>query len=322
MDIIDRLRSIGYIVVLPDFYIDRIVKIDSLDILFKLMNDKLDLGGSIRGIMQFELKGGNATNLAYALSKLGVENVLITAADEYGKNILNYTFANLNTRLVIKDGKQGYTVSFEVKDQANIMISDSGINGNFDLDMIKHEIDILKDATAIAITNWASNLAGTRLVEGVFSYGSNALHFLDPADISSRREEFIAMLRRLNHMIDILSINENEFKILADKMIEYNDIIEGVNKLAKELGMRVDLHTARYSLTANGKEFTKVDTFNIEPRLLTGAGDVWDAADLIGYMVDLNDDDRLLFANATAALYINNMSMPSINEVLSFIGAR
>ncbi len=319
IDIANKLSSIGYIVVLPDFYIDRIVRIDSLSMLFKLMSEKLDLGGSIRGIEQFEIKGGNATNLAYALSKLGVKNVLITAADDYGKGILKHVFKDLNTKLIIKDGKQGYTISIEINNKSNIMISDSGTNANFNFDIIKNDLDVLRDASAIAITNWASNLAGTELIERVFSYTDKALRFLDPADISTRSDEFITMLKRLNHIIDVLSINENEYNILAKRLIRYN---EDVSKLAKELGIRIDLHTAKYSLTTDGEELTKVSTFNIKPRLLTGAGDVWDAADLIGYMLKLNDNDRLLFANATAALYISNMLMPSINDVLSFIEAR
>jgi len=318
IDIANKLSSIGYIVVLPDFYIDRIVRIDSLSVLFKLMSEKLDLGGSIRGIEQFEIKGGNATNLAYALSKLGVKNVLITAADDYGKCVLKHAFKDLNTKLIIKDGKQGYTISIEINNKSNIMISDSGINENFGFDIIKSDLDILRGANAIAITNWASNLAGTELIERTFSYTDKALHFIDPADISTRSDEFITMLKRLNHIIDVLSINENEYNILAKRLIRHND----VNKLAKELGIRIDLHTAKYSLTTDGEEFTKVSTFNIKPKLLTGAGDVWDAADLIGYMLKLNDNDRLLFANAAAALYISNMLMPSIDDVLSFIEVR
>jgi ribokinase len=319
----DIVKSIGTIVVLPDFYIDRIVKVSSLDQLIESINDKLEHGGSIRGIEQFEIKGGNATNLAYTLSNIGANCILITAADEYGRVILNDTFKDLDAKLIIKDGKQGYTTSLEVRNKANIMLSDSGINQRFNLDLIKDDIDILKSASAIAITNWASNFDGNELIEGVFSFADNALHFLDPADISDRSKEFVSMLKRLNHLIDILSINENEFRVLAKEFrIADDDMKSAVNKLAKELQIRIDLHTPSMAITTNGNELEYCKTFDIDAKIITGAGDVWDAADIIGYLSNLEAYERLLFANAAAALYINNIKVPNLDEILKFIEAR
>ena len=316
------LRSIGYTVALPDFYIDRIVKIDSLESLLLAINEKLDRGGSIRGIKQFELKGGNATNLAHAIASIGAKSVLITASDEYGKPILNNAFADLDADLIIKDGKQGYTTALEING-INVMISDSGINERFNLDMIKDDIDVLRKASAVAITNWASNLDGNELVEGVFSFADNALHFLDPADISERKDEFVSMLKKLNYLIDVLSINENEGKLLADALgITTDDMKDIAHNIAKELQIRVDLHTPSITITSNGKEVEYSKTFDIDGRIITGAGDVWDAADIIGYLSNLSDSDRLLFANAAASLYINNMKAPSIDDILAFIEAR
>ena len=41
-------------------------------------------GGSIRGIPTTDTKGGNAANMAYCLSKLGVKVTLFTVADDIG----------------------------------------------------------------------------------------------------------------------------------------------------------------------------------------------------------------------------------------------
>ena len=38
------------------------------------------------------------------------------------------------------------------------------------------------------------------------------MHFLDPADISERRSEFIQDLKNYSKLIDFLSINENEYR--------------------------------------------------------------------------------------------------------------
>lgn len=318
----DMLNSIGYIVALPDFYIDRIVKVDSFEKLVAAIDKKLERGGSIRGIEQFELKGGNATNLAYAIAKIGAKSVLITGADEYGEPILRDVFADLNTNLIIKYGKQGYTTSLEINN-TNVMISDSGINEHYNLDIIKDEIEILKGASAVAITNWASNLDGNELVEGVFSFAENALHFLDPADISERVDEFVSMLRRLNTLIDVLSINENEFKVLTRRLdIKSDDIINGAYELAKELQIRIDIHTPSVTVTTNGKDLKHCKTFDLDAKIVTGAGDVWDAADIIAYLSNISDHDRLLFANAAASLYIVNAKAPTLDDILAFIEAR
>ena len=40
-------------------------------------------------------------------------------------------------------------------------------------------------------------------------------------------------------------------------------------------------------------------------RNLTGAGDSWDAADIIGHLIELPPQERLFFSNVFASLYIS-----------------
>ncbi|MGH9998740.1 MAG: hypothetical protein ACRD90_02630, partial [Nitrosopumilaceae archaeon] len=68
---LQNLNIVGSVVVLNDFFLDRIIKIQNIATLYDLISKKSQLGGSIRGIPQIDLKGGNATNVAYALAKLG-----------------------------------------------------------------------------------------------------------------------------------------------------------------------------------------------------------------------------------------------------------
>ena len=64
MEIIDKLRhlsTIGSIVVMHDFFIDRIIRLESKEDLFDMVNEKAKVGGgSIRGIPTTDIKGGNA----------------------------------------------------------------------------------------------------------------------------------------------------------------------------------------------------------------------------------------------------------------------
>lgn len=84
----------------------------------------------------------------------------------------------------------------------------------------------------------------------------------------------------------------------------------------------IDLHTSMGSYWSNGRQVEFVRSFQVEPKLVTGAGDVWDAANLLGYIANLNPIERLGFANATASLYVGNSLgiPPTMSEVLSFVG--
>ena len=322
-----------------DFFIDRIVRLKDLDSLFDAANSKVDAGGgSIRGIEQTEVKGGNAVNTAYALAKLGARTSLITLADSYGSPILKNAFLSFrNSKLILADGTQGYTISFEVvkdNNKANVMISDVGDTGNFGANKLrKQEISQIRSASAVMIANWASNLKGTELALKAFkNAGKNTLCFLDPADISTRKDDFKNSLAKLGKHLDILSINENECRLLLESLgiealpMNYSDedVGDSSKRLAEKLSLSVDVHTPLGAATSNGTETAFVQSFDVDVRITTGAGDVWDAADIIGYLCKLDTSDRLFFANACAALYISNASSdtPSLREVVHFISTR
>ena len=86
--IIEKLHNLnikGPVVVMPDFIIDRVIKLKSKQDLFDMINNKKFGAGAIRGIQTYETKGGKAVNVAYCLAKLGINNVaLFTIADKIG----------------------------------------------------------------------------------------------------------------------------------------------------------------------------------------------------------------------------------------------
>ncbi|MGH9933486.1 MAG: carbohydrate kinase family protein [Nitrososphaerales archaeon] len=331
-----RIKSLKPVVVMHDFFIDRIVQLNDLDSLLDAASAKIESGGgSIRGIEQTEIKGGNAVNVAYALAKLGAKTSLITIADSYGSGILKNAFLPFkDSKLIVKNGTQGYTISLEVsknKGKANVMISDVGDTGNFGADRLgKRELSLIQSAPAVMITNWASNMKGTELALKAFKTSKkDALCFLDPADISTRRDDFKNSLMKLGVHLDILSINENECRLLLQSLTlgplpmgySSEDVGDAAKKLAEKLSITVDVHTPRGAATSTGSETVFVQSFDVGVRITTGAGDVWDAADVIGYLCKLDASDRLLFANACSALYVSSedASAPALKEVLAFI---
>lgn len=330
---LQNLKQINPVVVLNDFFLDRIIKIKDLNDLYKQVLEKSNLGGSIRGIPQTDLKGGNATNVAFALARLGCPVSLITIADKTGRDIIKETFSEFDiASLFVIDGRPGRTTSLELdngEDIANVMISDLGDNENFGSERLgEKEQDALENASAVIVTNWASNKKGTDLSQFAFSKSSSALHFLDPADIQTRAEEFADALPKLSNHLDSLCLNENECNLLLKQSgLDMTSGIEETKKLVQSLAkhyfIQIDLHTTAGSYWSDGKQVEFAKSFLVEPKFVTGAGDVWDAANIVGYLVNLDTVQRLQFANGAASLYVRNPLgiPPTIDQILSLVRA-
>jgi len=324
-----------------DFSIDRIITINSINEMYSSVLEKAKYtGGSIRDFPQIELKGGNAVNIAYSLAKLGMKVNLFTIADEIGESILKQIFSKFGNEVNVKisEGKQGLTTILEFPnekgDKVNVMLGDLGDINKFGPEKIdsKEHLDILANADVIVIVNWSSNLSGTKLIEYVFANYPNARRFLAPADLESRRDEFYNSIKKISEIIDILSINENEANSLA-KSINLDILItednlneENVKKVTKSIASdlkikEVDLHTKIGSAWSDGKECIFSPSFPCEVNSITGAGDVWDSADIIGYLAKLQPKDRLLVSNAYASMYISNTSSEPVtmNELCQFL---
>lgn len=327
---LENISLLDSVVVLNDFFLDRIISISDLGKVYSQIIEKSKLGGSIRGIPQRDLKGGNATNVAYALARLGCPVSLITVADKAGSALLTEIFSEFeNASLFVIDGKPGRTTALEFRDGKNIvnvMLSDLGDNENFGPEKLGvREQQALKNSKAVIVANWASNKKGTELSKFAFEKSGAALHFLDPADIQTRPKEFKEALNELHSSLNSLCINENECNILLKQyglgtISGAGDTKKLVQELAKKISITIDLHTASGSYWSNGNEVEFVKSFQVEPVIVTGAGDVWDAANIVGYLGNLSTPERLVFANGASALYIKNTQgdPPTLHEVLSF----
>ena len=86
------------------------------------------------------------------------------------------------------------------------------------------------------------------LITGVsFRKSPNAIHFVDPADIDSRRDGFKNDLLKLASFVDILSLNENEGRslrkasgfssLLPTSSYDGNDLKTAAKKLSSKFRM-------------------------------------------------------------------------------------
>jgi ribokinase len=335
---LNQLNIVGSIVVMPDFFVDRIIRLESKEKLFDALGEKARRGGgSVRGIPTTDVKGGNAVNVAYCLAKLGVKVALFTVADDIGATMIKQAFSQFGDRATLRilSGRSGLTTAFEFPyedTRVNVMVSDIGDNADFGPEKLDNEADraILKNADGVMITNWASNRKGTELAEFAFRNSPSAFHFIDPADIETRKQDFRDALAKLAGMTDCLSINENECNSLADALglghlldssYDPEEVKSAAKKVAEKVGISTDLHSKIGAAWSNGKESAFVHAIKVEAKTLTGAGDVWDAADIIGYLAGLNPQERLLFANCCASLYVRDPQgePPAMNKVFELV---
>lgn len=334
---------INSVVVMPDFFVDRIVTLNSQEEFCNTLAQKVNFGGgSLRNISTTERKGGNAVNIAYCLAKLGVKKTtLFTVADEMGSAMLKTVFSKFEDKvnLMIGKGKHGRTTSLEflrgTGKKANVMLNDAGDNEFFGADKINSEVNlkILKEADAVLVVNWGSNLKGTELAQFAFSKSSGSFHFIDPADIDLRKDEFRDFLREISNDVNSLALNENEANSLGNSMgmnsllpassYSEQDIRNAAKQISSRTAIGIDLHTRLGAAWSDGKAIEFASAFQVEAKTLTGAGDSWDSANVVGYLSHLSPIERLVFSNAYASLYVRKSvaEPPTMDETLEFLSS-
>ena len=305
---------------LADVFIDRIVKVPDLDKLVTDAKAKSAVGGgSIRGIKQTEIVGGNATNIAYALVKFGSETELFAIGDEFTRRLLDLRFQEFdNIKINMLKGKPGFTIALETdhNNDSNIMISDVGGIEKFNgIDITTNYLKIIEESDIVIISNWASNLDGNQLVNEIFSAAKDSIRLLDFADLSTSTSRLQGLMDNMknNKIIDVISLNENECQILGkfldlkDISVEYtiNEIKTMAVDISSILGTIIDIHTPIGSCSASNGDVEFVESFPVKPMILTGAGDVWNAINILGLKKELSTINRLNLANAAAASYIS-----------------
>jgi len=318
------------VVVMPDFFLDRLISINwnLKDFTKKLKAVTEKKGGSIDNIKQSELRGGNAINTASALAALGAEVAPIVATDELGVQLTKFYFrkhkANLTHLKIFNEPSITTALEFETQTgKTNIMLRDVGALADFGPQNLKAEdFDAIRRSDYVCVFNWAGTKRhGTALAETVFKHAKTrgkSKTYYDTADPTPNAGKISQLMRILRgKYVDILSLNENEAICYGLSLIEKrkkpqkNDGLEEQAKecaraLAQHLSARIDLHTTRFAATFTRKNETIVPALKVLALRATGAGDAWNAGNIIGDANGLSDACRLALANAVAAYYISN----------------
>jgi len=350
------VKPVMKVVLLPDFYLDHFVMFE--DRTFpEFQNVASPMikrgGGSIPFIPHHIMRGGNAANCASALASLGAHVTLIVRTSGLGLDLLKrFMPSNIDLSRVKADGRLATTVALEFKKEkgaglANVMIEDCGSVGDFDFEKLDSgDLKIIKEADYVGVFNWSQNKMANDLLLGVSGLlkksKSQARLFFDSGDPSQRMNDVPALLSILEDpsrsRIRSFSLNENEAVLFAshyDRKIQRKASNREVT-ISKELALtalsllgeklraceRLDLHTSTYSASFSEGRLTECPAFtNIRALRATGAGDSFNAGDMIGDYLGLPDPARLLLANAVAASYLSNPEgfHPTLDELEKFI---
>lgn len=304
------------VVLLPDFFIDHFLTMDSFENSFnKIKEVYFQGGGNLPGIKQKIHEGGNATNTALALAKLGINSHLICRTDQFGLHLLNYFLGKSGVDLsgVKTDGKLAITTAMEFGEKhTNVMIGDTGSVSDFSFGILdKKDLETISNSDMTCVLNWNLNKNGTELARKTFEFAkeNNVKTFFDTGDPSPRKNEIQELIRKVlaDKNLDILGVNENELLQYSDiKKNSDDDIVKAAVSLKNKMQARLDLHTANFACTID-KKCTTIPTIKLSKIYrATGAGDAWNAGDIFADLLDFDEDERLLFANSIAGCYISS----------------
>jgi ribokinase len=286
-------------------------------------------GGSIDQISQSDLRGGNAVNVASALSALGAKVTPIVCTSSLGLEQIRFHMSKFNVDLshVKVFPKASVTTALEFQAEggrANVMLRDLGSLADFGPgDLTEDDYKLIEEADYVCLFNWAGTQKyGTRLAEVVFKRAKakgKCKTYLDTADPLPNETDIPKLMDKVieTDQVDILSVNENEAITFASRLsteigkqrrkVEFNELaLLAAQILAKKLTPRIDLHTTSFSVTVTQKGAVFVPAFKVKALRATGAGDAWDAGNVVGDANGLSDECRLTLANAISACYLSD----------------
>jgi sugar/nucleoside kinase (ribokinase family) len=283
------------IISLPDLFLDIITK-------------KIDINKNTGNINQeIKLKiGGNATNFSIALGKIGIKNKLIAGCNKISELIFRQYIKDKKLKIRFLPIYIDISITISFEDNDRIMITDpKGIQ--IGINEIKKYEKVLKKTKYIFFGNWNNNKKSNELLEYIINLNRDAKIYLDIGDPSINIENLNELIKILKeNKIWVLSLNEYELEYLGNFLkLDYENLLDLANKLYKILNVEhLDIHSPDFVYSLPSNIYIKIE--KVKPIILTGAGDTWNAGNFYGYLNNLDNKDRLLFANEIAKKYILN----------------
>ncbi len=262
--------------------------------------------------------GGNAANFAVALSRLGVDTEFHSCiGKDMSSRFLKQELeqSGVKTRLMENDEPNGLTVALVYGDGSRGFISNKGSSARL---TVKDLRPILKDLAPGKIL----------YIGGFFHLPSLSKGF--PAFLKEAKRKGATIMfdfsydetgasrgfRDFASHLDMVFLNEDELNMLQDKIKGSSKKMSrlGVRDVIVKLGRRGSVFYTNGMITREPAEKVKaVDT--------TGAGDVFNAAFVYGYMRGLLPEQCLALGNWVAGHHVAKpgLSLPDRDRVHGFV---
>lgn len=262
-----------------------------------------------------EAPGGSAANTAVGLARLGLRVGYIgkVAEDKEGRLLLNdFKKENVNTESIVvsKTGISGMVFGFIDKKGNKALYVAPGVNDSILFEEIN--LKYVNNTKFLHFTSFVGEKSFTAQKK-LLKFASNAKISFDPGELYARRG--LVALKPFLERCDVVSPNENEFKLLTGK-----DYKEGSKILLKEGASIVAVKLGKKGCYAtDGKESHLIEPYKVKVVDTTGAGDAFCAGFLYGLIKgkDLYECGRL--GNFVASRCITKIGardgLPKISEL-------
>jgi hypothetical protein len=283
--------------------------------------------------------GGNGPIMADSLSLLGN---IIDIAGSLGKDGILPIFKpftdRCRTALTICD--PGITDAFEFNDgkvmfnypQSVLDISWETIIESISYDRLK---EIISKNEYMALVNWTMipemNGIFEKITELLSGQDGRKTVYIDLTDPKKRsREDLSGCLNRLHKMNRyadvILGLNESEAAQAAavtGAQTEYSDIRELSENIRSKLPLRaIVIHSIKQAAVCAEEGSYIVDgPYTPEPKLSTGAGDIFNAGFFAGYISGLSLEECLITGVSNSGYYVRNAKPASRGGLVEFMNS-
>ena len=279
--------------------------------------------------------GGNCAIFAGAVSALGIET---SAVGLFGTDNIHSAFADLAGACKLYSyGENANAIAMEFND-GKVMLSPSVKLKTDAWDSILSSVGVKKmnqiflQTNMLALLNWSELEFSTHIWSKLYEYisvypSSDQQIIIDLADCSRNSKDDICEMLTLIELFNekrkvILSLNENEALQLAKHFdLPQKDYREVGQALARHIkAQTIVIHTARACYTFEyEKVFEAPGQYNSRPKLLTGAGDNFNAGYAIGRMLCLDADCCNILGNSVTSYYVTHGVSPNIFELIDHI---
>ena len=272
--------------------------------------------------------GGNMLIMSHALGSLGAT---VNCVGSFGWPDLHPAFRDISPRCHVHSfGQPGTCLAVEFND-GKMMIANMTPLQNANWAHLKAKIglptlqNLFTNCHAFCLLNWGEIVTCNDIWMGIlddilahYSPKNQPIAFFDLSDFSNRPANELAlalglMRRFAQHSRVVLSLNQNETRLLYQFLTNQtaNENFENMGKyIFEQLALNtLVIHSARRAWAFEASGVVEAEVAEItQPKILTGAGDHFNAGFLLGKLLNFAPFQALNLANGVAAEYISKGS--------------